>query len=515
MESLIFVTEKRDGSVKARTCANGSTQRGYIDRDQAASPTAVTDAIIITGVIEAKQRRDVMVSDVPNAFVQTKVPTTNVDGKPADRIIMKIRGILVDMLVDMNPTLYAPYVIEHGNNKVLYVQMLMALYGMLIASLLYYKQFVRDIKTIGFVLNPYDPCVANRTVYNKQHTICWHVDDIKSSHVQPKVNDEFHIWLRTTYGQDGIGEVKSSRGLRHDYLAMIFDYSVPGSLRLDMCNYVKSMIHDFPYKIKDEKYPWNQNMFKVYETEKDLGDDRRQVFHTFVMKGMFVCKRASQDIAPGIAFLSTRTKSPNEGDWRKLLKLLGFMKRTQDDVATLEADDAQRLSWHVDVSFAVHADLKSHTGATFTMGKGCVTSACQKQKVNTRSTTEAELVGLDDVLSKIIWTLLFVRAQGFHVLSNVVHRDNTSTMKLEQNGKESSGRRTRHFDIKYFYATDLIRRKLLKIEYCPTDQMVADYTSKPTMAALFRGFRNLIMNFDQSASRSVLEYKNMSSEMLD
>ena len=100
----------------------------------------------------------------------------------------------------MNPTLYAPYVIEHGNNKVLYVQMLMALYGMLIASMLYYKQFVRDIKTIGFVLNPYDPCVANRTVYNKQHTICWHVDDIKSSHVQAKVNDEFHSWLTTTYG---------------------------------------------------------------------------------------------------------------------------------------------------------------------------------------------------------------------------------------------------------------------------------------------------------------------------
>ena len=69
--------------------------------------------------------------------------------------------------------------------------MLKALYGMLIASLLYYKMFVRDIKSIGFELNPYDPCVANRTVNGKQHTITFHVDDIKSSHVDPKVNDEF------------------------------------------------------------------------------------------------------------------------------------------------------------------------------------------------------------------------------------------------------------------------------------------------------------------------------------
>jgi hypothetical protein len=64
MESLIFLVEKRDGSVKGRTCANGSTQREYMDRDEAASPTAnMTESIVITGVIEAKQRRDVMTAD--------------------------------------------------------------------------------------------------------------------------------------------------------------------------------------------------------------------------------------------------------------------------------------------------------------------------------------------------------------------------------------------------------------------------------------------------------------------
>eukprot|EP00978_Attheya_sp_CCMP212_P028345 scaffold97713_cov22-Attheya_sp.AAC.1 len=73
MESLIFLVEKRDGTVKARTCANGSTQREYIEREDAASPTASTDSIIITSVIDAKQNRDVMISDVPNAFVQTEI----------------------------------------------------------------------------------------------------------------------------------------------------------------------------------------------------------------------------------------------------------------------------------------------------------------------------------------------------------------------------------------------------------------------------------------------------------
>ena len=133
MESLIFLVEKRDGTVKARTCANGSTQREYTSRDEAASPTASTDAILITSVIDAKQSRDVMTADVPNAFVQTDIEQTG------EKIVMKIRGILVDMLVEMAPEIYQEYVVVHGRDKVLYVKMLKALYGMLVASLLYYN----------------------------------------------------------------------------------------------------------------------------------------------------------------------------------------------------------------------------------------------------------------------------------------------------------------------------------------------------------------------------------------
>ena len=163
MESLISLTEKRDGRVKARTCANGSTQRDYIQCEDAASPTASTDSVLITGVIEAKQRRDIMTLDIPNAFVQT--PITRGD----ERVIMKIRGVLVDILCELAPEVYQPYVVEERNNKLLYMEMLKALYGMLVASLLYYKKFRKDIGTIGFKINPYDVCVANRNVHDNQH----------------------------------------------------------------------------------------------------------------------------------------------------------------------------------------------------------------------------------------------------------------------------------------------------------------------------------------------------------
>jgi hypothetical protein len=489
MESLIFLTEKRDGTIKARTCANGSTQREYIPREEATSPTASTEAILITGVIDAKQKRDVMTLDIPNAFVQTPIP------KGGEKIIMKIRGRLVDLLLEICPGVYDDYVVYEGKNKVLYVKMLMALYGMLISSILYYKKFRKDIESIGFEVNPYDICVANRTVKGEQQTVTWHVDDVKSSHVDSKVNDDFHIWCEKMYGSDKVGHVKVVRGKVHDYLAMILDFSIPGAMKLDMRYYIKQMIKDFGYDIKSIKTnPWTEKLFKVNTESKNVDEERRAVFHTFVMKAMFLCKRARPDINPVIGFLSSRVKEPNEGDWNKLLKVMGFLKGTIDDVLTLEADDTQTMSWYIDAAFAVHPDMKSHTGAVFTMGKGAIISDSLKQKVNSRSSTESEIVGVDDEIHKVVWAKRFVEHQGFKVKLNIVYQDNTSSMKLEQNGKASSGKRTRHFDIKIFYVTDLVSRDEVQVKYCPTDEMIGDYMTKPLVGAKFKRFRDLIMN---------------------
>ena len=146
---------------------------------------------------------------------------------------------------------------------------------------------------------------------------------------------------------------------------------------------------------------------------------------------MFLCKRVRQDIQPGISFLSTRTIKPNEGDWRKLIRLLFFLKATQNDVAELEADDSQTIQWHVYALFAVHNDFKSHTEITTTLGKGTITSVSTKQKANARSLIESELIDIDDGVVKILWTKLFIQCQGFFVKLNLVHRDNT--LKLEKN----------------------------------------------------------------------------------
>ena len=174
-----------------------------------------------------------MTLNIPNVFVHTEV------SQRKEKIIMKIRGALVNILLEICPGVYDDYVIYEGDNKLVYVIMLKVLYGMMIASVLYYKRFIKDIKTIGFELNPYDMCVANRIVDKKQHTIIWHVNDVKSSHVDPKVNDKFKEWYQKIQGK--FGDVKVTRGKIHDYLAMILDYTKSGELTVDMVYNIDKM----------------------------------------------------------------------------------------------------------------------------------------------------------------------------------------------------------------------------------------------------------------------------------
>jgi hypothetical protein len=276
---------------------------------------------------------------------------------------------------------------------------------------------------------------------------------------------------------------------------MVLDFSDTGKLRVDMRYYVKDMLDKFPFPIKGRSdTPWGEKLFKVDETSKKLDDERRAIFHTFVMKAMFLCKRGRPDISVAISFLASRVQVPNENDWSKLMRVLAFLKATEEEVLTLEADDNQTLYWYIDAAFAVHSDMKSHTGAMLSFGKGAAIADSTKQKVNSRSSTEAELNAVDDKISKVLWVKKFVEAQGFKVMVNVIYQDNESTIKLSENGKASSGKRTRHFDIKMFYVTDLINRDEVDIEYCPTEDMVADYMTKPLLGSQFNRFRDLIMN---------------------
>lgn len=169
---------------------------------------------------------------------------------------------------------------------------------------------------------------------------------------------------------------------------------------------------------------------------------------------------------------------------------------TRDDALTLGADSLRVIKWHVDAAFAVHPDFESHTGGKMSFGIGAVQSLSRKQKLNAKSSTESELAGADDASVLILWTKLFMEAQGYDVDKNILCQDNKSAILLEENGKRSSSKRARALNIRCFFLTDQVEKGNLTIVHCPTGEMVADYLSKPLQGAKYEYFRSDIMGFE-------------------
>ena len=142
------------------------------------------------------------------------------------------------------------------------------------------------------------------------------------------------------------------------------------------------------------------------------------------------------------------------------------------------------------------------------LGKGSVYSSSTRQKLNTKSSTEAELVAVDDLMPMIIWTQYFLEEQGYD-MKTTIYQDNQSAILLEKNGRKSSGRRTRHLNIRYFFITDRIQTDGLTIDYCPTETMTGDFFTKPLSGIKFREFRRKILNLDSTVLPQELGVQNL------
>ena len=133
-----------------------------------------------------------------------------------------------------------------------------------------------------------------------------------------------------------------------------------------------------------------------------------QFVHHNVAKLLLLCKRAHTDIQTAMAFLTTRVKSPDINDYKKLGQVMHYLHDVADMPLTLEADSLRIMKWWVDGAFPVHNDMKSHMGGVLSLGKGVIYGTSMYPKLNTKSSTEAELIEGDDAMPQILWTRYFM-----------------------------------------------------------------------------------------------------------
>jgi hypothetical protein len=170
---------------------------------------------------------------------------------------------------------------------VIYVILTKALYGTLQTALLFWLNLSTQLVECGIELNPYDFCVANKKVDGKQCTVVWHVDDLKISHVDPKVVTTILNLLDGRYGQEIVGGKRApltvTRGKIHDYLGMTLDY---------MRDYVKKVLNKMPADMDGTTTsPAGLYLCQVKDGIKQLDEAQRDLFHITVAKLLFLCKR--------------------------------------------------------------------------------------------------------------------------------------------------------------------------------------------------------------------------------
>lgn len=343
----------------------------------------------------------------------------------------------------------------------MYVELLKALYGTLRAARLFWEKLSAKLREWGFTMNPYDSCVANKIVDGTQMTVAWHVDDLKVSHKKITAIREFAGQLNDEFGKET--PITESYGKKHEYLGMTLDYSTPGEVKIIMSDYIKVILNDAPEDMRGQAAtPASNCLFKVNTKNPiPLTGERKETFVHVVMQLLYISQRARPDIRTAVSFLCGRLQHADADDYKKAGRVIKYLRGTIDMPLTLRGDGTGIIKWWIDASYAVHPDMKGHTGGTMSMGSGSVYSTSTKQKLVARSSTESEVIGVHDVVPQAVWTSHFLTEQGIQVKQNVVYQDNMSSMLLEKNGRSSSSKRTRHMNIRFFSSrTEWHPRKL-------------------------------------------------------
>jgi hypothetical protein len=115
---------------------------------------------------------------------------------------MKMNGSCAELMVKTDPKIYRKYIRIEKGVQILYLQLQKALYGMMKSALLFYRKLIKELKEMGFEINPYDPCVANKVVNGTQMTVRWHVNDLMISHISQREILELVRHIKDIYGDN-------------------------------------------------------------------------------------------------------------------------------------------------------------------------------------------------------------------------------------------------------------------------------------------------------------------------
>lgn len=416
---------------------------------------------------------------------------TEVSDEDDEAIYMWLSAEIAIVLCDIDSD-WKQFVCADGR---ILVRVLKAMYGLPQSAKRWFDDLSGKLIKLGYKQSSSDKCVFAKQCNGRECIMTVHVDDMLVFVTDNELMTELFDGLNRMFFK-----VTMREGMEHDYLGMTlkFDYSgARGKVEITQPEYTRKLLESYNVnQVADT--PHTAHLFDVRENDKAV--DKR-AFLSLVMKLMWLAKRSRPDILLPVSYLATKCQSPVEDDSKKLNRVLAYINATPEKGIVLEPDSLEIVSY-IDASFGTHVDGKSHTGITVHIGEKSAPVFCQsvKQKLVTKSSTEAELVGINDGISQVLWLRSLMQGLGKLKKSpTVIYQDNQSTMQIAERGAGAKGR-TKHIDIRYFYVKEKIELQEIVLKYKAGEEMVADMLTKAVPKDRFFKLRKLLMNFSGTST---------------
>lgn len=470
VRSHCFVVNKEnpDGSFnkkKARLVMGGDTQPEDTYGDTT-SPTVNPITLMTLFSLMASEDMEATTFDVPSAFL---VP--DMDG---DEIIYTvIDKALTKEVVELIPAL-AVYVTNKGT---MYFKLKKYIYGLKQASRKFYLHMVTFFTSLGFEAAKSDPCLFTKDIgiAGKKVMCVMHVDDIFATTPSSQIIEWLAHELKIAMGV----EHKPSQQLSFIGMTVTRDRA-QRTAKVNMVGYTASIIEKYGKDASEANTPATPDLFDRPTKSTPLTAAEIGTFASLLMSLMFLARFTRPDILLAVSFLAVRMQKPTARDMMHVMRIVRYLKGTPEvGLNFSHAEGAPAMRFYVDASHAVHEDGKGQGAFVITLGTAPVFAKTWKLKHVTLSSTEAELSGLSEAATYVLWGRLLMKELGYETNDpTVVFEDNRSAIMMTNGGK-GTFKRSKHLLVRDAFVTEHVVNGSLRLQYCPTKDMVADMLTKP------------------------------------
>jgi hypothetical protein len=446
--------------------------------EEKTSPTVSLESVMAAINVAAFEGRKGFTMDIPGAYLNAKLK---------DPHMVKFPPSLATAYCKLYPE-YRDSLQTDGSLLLLIEK---AFYGFVESSALWYTEISKFLLSLGYQNHPADKGLFIKSQDRDKITVCLWVDDFLGFSNSPRLTSELHDAVVARFGDARFkdGDVLSYIGMT------ITQPALQHSSKVTQLEYTKRIVAASGVT-KTAKNPYHPALNTTRSQSHKAVNTTE--FLSLLMSAMYLGKRTRPDILTALSYLGTRVTSPDELDMKCLLRVYEYLNGTQTLGLTFTPQDMQLYYW-CDAAYACHVnDLRGHTGMLVTLGQhnAPICAKSTKQKIHSRSSTEAELLALDITLIHLLWLIQILTFMGYPQQPTFVFQDNKSTMTVCESGHSKNGR-LKHMAVRWHFIHGHIESGTIKLQYLATKEMVADILTKPLEGHTWTNLRNLLLNCDE------------------